>query len=102
MVAAALVAVVELELVNYTEHYGLLRRCDASGTHEPVQHLHSWDYSGWLTNALLINLQRHSDHHAHGGRGYGALNSHTDAPRLPGKLRGNDRCRAFCRWCSIA
>jgi len=83
MVAAALVAVVELELVNYTEHYGLLRRCDASGTHEPVQHLHSWDYSGWLTNALLINLQRHSDHHAHGGRGYGALNSHTDAPQLP-------------------
>lgn len=81
--AAALVAIVELELVDYIEHYGLTRKIDASGRLEGVRYEHSWDYAGWLTNALLINLQRHSDHHAHGGRAFGALNSHPEAPQLP-------------------
>ncbi len=80
---AALVAIIELELVDYIEHYGLTRRVDANGKLEAVRYEHSWDYAGWLTNALLINLQRHSDHHAHGGRAFGALNSHPEAPQLP-------------------
>ena len=80
---AGLVAIVELELVDYIEHYGLTRSVDASGKLEAVRYEHSWDYAGWLTNALLINLQRHSDHHAHGGRAFGALNSHPEAPQLP-------------------
>lgn len=81
--AAALVAIVELELVDYIEHYGLTRKIDASGKLESVRYAHSWDYAGWLSNAFLINLQRHSDHHAHGGRAFGALNSHPEAPQLP-------------------
>ncbi len=80
---ASLVAIIELELVDYIEHYGLVRTRDASGKLEAVRYEHSWDYSGWFTNALLINLQRHSDHHAHGGRAFGALNSHPEAPQLP-------------------
>jgi len=79
----ALVAIIELEMVNYIEHYGLERKVGADGKLEAVRYEHSWDYSGWLTNALLINLQRHSDHHAHGGRAFGALNSHAEAPQLP-------------------
>ncbi len=80
---ASLVAIIELELVDYIEHYGLVRTRDAKGKLTPVRYEHSWDYAGWLTNALLINLQRHSDHHAHGGRAFGALNSHAEAPQLP-------------------
>jgi alkane 1-monooxygenase len=80
---ASLIAIIELELVDYIEHYGLQRTRDANGTLEPVRYQHSWDYSGWFTNAFLINLQRHSDHHAHGGRAFGALNSHPEAPQLP-------------------
>ncbi len=80
---ASAVAIIELELVDYIEHYGLLRSRDPSGKLEPVRYQHSWDYSGWFTNALLVNLQRHSDHHAHGGRAFGALNSHPEAPQLP-------------------
>lgn len=79
----SLIAVIELELVDYIEHYGLKRHRGADGKFEPVRYEHSWDYSGWFTNALLINLQRHSDHHAHGGRAFGALNSHPEAPQLP-------------------
>ena len=82
-VLGGLVAIIELELVDYIEHYGLTRNVDAHGKLEAVRYEHSWDYSGWLTNALLINLQRHSDHHAHGGRAFGALNSHPEAPQLP-------------------
>lgn len=81
--AASLIAVIELEAVDYIEHYGLTRRRGADGKLEPVRYEHSWDYSGWFTNAVLINLQRHSDHHAHGGRAFGALNSHPEAPQLP-------------------
>jgi alkane 1-monooxygenase len=80
---ASLIAIIELELVDYIEHYGLVRTRDANGKLEAVHYEHSWDYSGWFTNALLINLQRHSDHHAHGGRAFGALNSHPEAPQLP-------------------
>ena len=80
---AALVAIIELELVDYIEHYGLSRATDANGALLPVRYEHSWDYSGGFTNAMLINLQRHSDHHAHGGRGFAALNSHLEAPQLP-------------------
>jgi alkane 1-monooxygenase len=85
---AGIVAIIELELVDYIEHYGLSRSTDASGKLEPVRYEHSWDYSGWFTNALLINLQRHSDHHAHGGRAFGALNSHPEAPQLPASYAG--------------
>jgi alkane 1-monooxygenase len=80
---ASLIAIVELELVDYIEHYGLVRARDGNGKLDPVRYEHSWDYAGWFTNALLINLQRHSDHHAHGGRAFGALNSHPEAPQLP-------------------
>ena len=80
---AALIAIIELELVDYVEHFGLLRATGSSGALLPVRYEHSWDYSGWITNAILINLQRHSDHHAHGGRAFGALNSHVEAPQLP-------------------
>ena len=80
---SGLIAIIELELVDYIEHYGLSRGTDVNGAVLPVRYEHSWDYSGWFTNALLINLQRHSDHHAHGGRAFGALNSHPEAPQLP-------------------
>jgi alkane 1-monooxygenase len=82
-VVGGLVAIIELELVDYIEHYGLVRSRDANGKLDAVRYVHSWDYAGWFTNALLINLQRHSDHHAHGGRAFGALNSHPEAPQLP-------------------
>ncbi|MFN3628674.1 MAG: alkane 1-monooxygenase [Casimicrobiaceae bacterium] len=81
--AMSLVAIVELELVDYVEHYGLARRVDPTGRIEPVGYAHSWDYAGWLTNGFLLNLQRHSDHHVHGGRPFGALESRPEAPQLP-------------------
>lgn len=59
----ALVAVWQLELVNYVEHYGLVRRHLGEGRYEHVLPRHSWNAAHRASNWLLINLQRHSDHH---------------------------------------
>jgi alkane 1-monooxygenase len=82
-VAQSAVAIGFLETINYVEHYGLERRLVRPGVYERVTPLHSWNSSQWLTNVLLFNLQRHSDHHAWPTRPYFKLRHHPDAPQLP-------------------
>jgi alkane 1-monooxygenase len=65
------------------EHYGLSRRELSPGRYEPVGFQHSWDSRRLASNAFLINLQRHSDHHKYPTRDFPALRFHTDAPVLP-------------------
>ena len=72
-----------LEVVNYLEHYGLLRQRMADGRYERCQPRHSWNNNHVVTNVLLYHLQRHSDHHAHPTRRYQALRHFEDAPQLP-------------------
>lgn len=82
----AFVAVMHLELVNYIEHYGLVRVIDPeTGKYERVKPRHSWNASHRVTNWLLINLQRHSDHHFKPDRRYPLLQTYTaeSAPQLP-------------------
>ena len=73
-----------LEVINYIEHYGLERRWLADGRFERTTHLHSWNSDYALSNLMLFQLQRHSDHHAHPKRRYAVLRHHADAPQLPG------------------
>ncbi len=77
------VAFTELEIINYIEHYGLHRRTRADGRFERTTHQHSWNSSHLLTNLLLFQLQRHSDHHAHPARRYQVLRHFDDSPQLP-------------------
>ena len=81
----ALSAVWQLELVNYVEHYGLTRRHLGEGRYEPVRPHHSWNAAHRATGWLLINLHRHSDHHARPDRRFPLLQSHPHevAPELP-------------------
>lgn len=72
-----------LEVVNYVEHYGLLRKKDASGKYERCQPEHSWNSNHIVGNILLYHLQRHSDHHAHPTRRYQALRHFEESPQLP-------------------
>jgi alkane 1-monooxygenase len=44
---------------------------------------HSWDCDFWLSNAMLIQLPRHADHHTHPSRPYGALQKNPTSPLLP-------------------
>lgn len=79
----SVVAFVSLEIINYIEHYGLERSRDAHGRYERVSHRHSWNSNHLLTNLMLFQLQRHSDHHAHPLRRYQVLEHHEDSPQLP-------------------
>ena len=81
----AFIAVWQLELVNYIEHYGLTRRHLGEGRYEHVLPRHSWNASQRASNWLLINLQRHSDHHYKPDRRFPLLQTYTedDAPQLP-------------------
>ncbi|APX12990.1 alkane 1-monooxygenase [Tateyamaria omphalii] len=79
------VAIWQLELVNYIEHYGLTRKHLGEGKYEHVQPRHSWNAAHKASNWLLINLQRHSDHHYKPDRRFPVLQTYTeaDAPQLP-------------------
>ncbi len=72
-----------LEVVNYLEHYGLLRRKREDGRYERTAPEHSWNSNNVASNVLLYHLQRHSDHHANPTRRYQALRHMDDAPQLP-------------------
>ncbi len=72
-----------LEVVNYLEHYGLLRQQDEKGRFERTQPEHSWNSNHTVTNLFLYQLQRHSDHHAHPSRSYQLLRHFDKAPQLP-------------------
>ena len=72
-----------LEVVNYLEHYGLLRQKTANGRYERCTPQHSWNSDHIVTNVFLYHLQRHSDHHANPTRRYQTLRSFDGAPNLP-------------------
>lgn len=72
-----------LEIINYIEHYGLERRRLEDGRYERTTHLHSWNSDFALSNLMLFQLQRHSDHHAFPKRRYAILRHHADSPQLP-------------------
>lgn len=79
----SIVAFTLLEIVNYIEHYGLLRGKTEDGQYEKVTAIHSWNASERLTNWFLFNLQRHSDHHAQPRRRYQNLRHFDHSPQLP-------------------
>ena len=81
----AFVAIWQLELVNYVEHYGLTRKYLGDGKYEHVHPRHSWNAAHKASNWLMINLQRHSDHHYKPDRRFPLLQNYTEAeaPQLP-------------------
>jgi alkane 1-monooxygenase (EC 1.14.15.3) len=84
-VLQAFFAVWQLELTNYVEHYGLTRQYKGDGRYEHVLPRHSWNADHMASNWLLINLQRHSDHHYKPDRRFPLLQTYDaeEAPQLP-------------------
>jgi Fatty acid desaturase len=66
------------ELINYVQHYGLVR---LDG--HPVEERHTWNCKRLLSNALQYNLPKHGDHHLHADREFWQLQIRTAAPTLP-------------------
>ena len=86
LVIQAIVGFSLLEVVNYMEHYGMLRQKVGVGErqrYERVDPSHSWNSNNIATNVLLYHLQRHSDHHANPTRRYQTLRDFEESPVLP-------------------
>lgn len=66
-----------LEIVNYMEHYGMVR--DPS---TPVQPRHSWNTNKRISSWSMFNLTRHSHHHADGDVPYQDLKPYPEAPMM--------------------
>jgi len=86
LVLQAIVGFSLLEVVNFLEHYGMLRQKVGIGDkqrYERVAPSHSWNSNDIATNVLLYHLQRHSDHHANPTRRYQTLRDFEESPALP-------------------
>lgn len=82
-IAAAVMGFLQLETVNYIEHYGLQRQLKNNGNYEKVLPIHSWNSNHILGRLLLFELTRHSDHHFKASRKYQVLRHFDDAPQMP-------------------
>lgn len=80
---ASVVGILQLETVNYIEHYGLQRKQRTQNRYERVQPWHSWNSDHIVGRLLLFELSRHSDHHYLASRKYQILRHHKDSPQMP-------------------
>ena len=78
IVAAGLLGRLFHELINYVQHYGLVRV-----ENFPVKEHHSWDCYRTISNSLHYNLPRHSDHHMAATKDFWRLHAQQQAPMLP-------------------
>ncbi|MEP1441566.1 MAG: alkane 1-monooxygenase [Hyphomicrobiales bacterium] len=67
-----------LELVNYVEHYGLIR---LHGTR--VEPRHSWNCNRFVSNMMLFNLPWHSHHHQFANKPFWQLENLDGTPTMP-------------------
>ncbi|WP_211440671.1 alkane 1-monooxygenase [Collimonas humicola] len=79
----AFYGIVLLEVTNYIEHYGLLRKKLADGSYERCSPAHAWVSNHVVCTLFLYQLQRHADHHIHPSRSYQTLHHHEGTPQLP-------------------
>ncbi|MEO1480663.1 MAG: fatty acid desaturase [Myxococcota bacterium] len=75
--ACALLGKALLEVVNYMEHYGIVRNPE-----RPVEPRHSWNTNRRVSSWTMFNLTRHSHHHAQGEVPYHQLKPYADAPMM--------------------
>ncbi|HBN45467.1 MAG TPA: alkane 1-monooxygenase [Candidatus Marinimicrobia bacterium] len=74
----ALFAKFILEIVNYMEHYGLVR-----STGQQIGPEHSWNTNKKMSTMVLFSLTRHSAHHEKPRVKFWKLDPYADAPQMP-------------------
>ncbi len=78
ILAAAVFGRLLHEMVNYVQHYGLVRSEGAA-----IEARHSWDSYRLLSNVLQYNLPRHADHHLRAPKPFWNLDAVPGSPKLP-------------------
>lgn len=79
----AVISFLNLENINYIEHYGLMRKKKPNGKYEKVTQIHSWNSDHILGRIMLYELTRHSDHHYKANKKYQILQHYRESPQLP-------------------
>src|SRR5207253_1747867 len=75
---AGLIAMISQKLVDYVQHYGLVR---AQGT--PVEPRHAWSCYRAVNATMQYNLCRHTDHHMSAAKPFWHLEARSDGPIVP-------------------
>jgi alkane 1-monooxygenase len=73
----------QLLLIDYVQHYGLIRKTEPSGKLEKMSHHHSWNAPFFYSSRMTLNAPNHSDHHTNPSKPYYELTSKSDIPTLP-------------------
>lgn len=76
------IAIALLHIINYLQHYGLIRKMDAGGYERPGAH-HAWNTGRYNRLINLFQLESHADHHMHPGRSFDKLSRYADSPSHP-------------------
>jgi alkane 1-monooxygenase len=76
--SAAVIGRLLHELVNYVQHFGLVRVDE-----QPVEQRHTWDCKRLISNVLHYNLPMHADHHMFAAKEFWQLKISPKAPLLP-------------------
>ena len=77
-VVVGVVGKLYLELVNFIEHYGLVRVPGAR-----VEARHAWNTYKAVSSGILYNLPRHSHHHMYAAKPYWTLEEEPEGPNYP-------------------
>jgi Fatty acid desaturase len=77
-IIAAIQGKLYLELVNFIEHYGLVR-VPGKG----VEAKHAWNTYKLISSGLLYNLPRHSHHHMYAAKPFWTLEKEPEGPTYP-------------------
>jgi len=81
--AQGLIALIAHQLINYIQHYGLLRRKQDDGRYESFGFAHAWNSGCFFSGMLSFQLQRHVDHHLNPRRRYHHLQHINESPQMP-------------------
>ncbi len=77
------VAISLLHIIDYLQHYGLIRSKNQHGKYEKLGALHAWNTGRFNPALNLFQLESHSDHHMHPGRPFDKLSIYDESPAHP-------------------
>lgn len=77
------IAIILLNITEYLQHYGLLRKEIADGRFEKVTAMHAWASARNEDGLSLFKLDNHADHHIHPSHPYEQLVHLHDSPEQP-------------------
>ncbi len=77
------IAIMLLHIINYLQHYGLMRQKNFQGNYERLDAHHAWNAGHHGKSLNIFQLENHADHHMHPSRSFEKLTHHNESPVHP-------------------